>query len=134
MKLTQILETCLYVEDLAKAEQFYSEILGFELYSKADGRHIFFRCGNSMLLLFDPRKTMEHGKSVPPHGAYGEGHVAFSVSEKELAAWREHLAAHNIAIESEITWPGGGKSIYFRDPDNNSLELATPQTWNFSQS
>jgi catechol-2,3-dioxygenase len=35
-----------------------------------------------------------------------------------------------VPIEIEITWPGGGHSIYFRDPAGNSIELATAKTWN----
>ena len=32
-------------------------------------------------------------------------------------------------IESEVTWPGGGTSIYFRDPAGNCLELAPGRIW-----
>ena len=34
-----------------------------------------------------------------------------------------------IAIISRVTWPLGGKSIYFHDPDGHVGELATPGTW-----
>jgi len=40
---------------------------------------------------------------------------------------------HGIAIESEITWPGGGRLIYFRHPAGNSVELATPKTWGLAE-
>ncbi len=86
-----------------------------------------------MLLIFNPDKTMELGKDVPAHGSFGEGHVAFSISEAELNTWRDYLTSKGVEIETEITWPGGGKSIYFRDPANNSIELATPQTWKIAQ-
>jgi catechol 2,3-dioxygenase-like lactoylglutathione lyase family enzyme len=43
--------------------------------------------------------------------------------------WRERLEAHGVAIESVARWPRGGRSIYFRDPAGNSLELATPDLW-----
>ena len=59
----------------------------------------------------------------------GEGHVAFSISETDLGNWRRHLLESNIPIEREISWSNGGKSIYFRDPAGNSLELTTPKTW-----
>ncbi len=129
MKLTKVLETCLYSRDLKQTERFYTEILGFELYSKVKDRHVFFRCGSSMLLIFNPDKTMEPGKDIPPHGAYGEGHVAFEVSDEELPRWREYLRKSSVQIEAEVRWPGGGYSLYFRDPAGNSLELATPKTW-----
>jgi len=45
--------------------------------------------------------------------------------ERAISALREH----GIAIESTITWPRGGTSIYFRDPDGHLLELVTPGIW-----
>jgi hypothetical protein len=82
-----------------------------------------------MLLIFDPDRTrMDEGK-VPPHGTTGAGHAAFAVRDDELDWWRRHLAAHAVAIEKDLTWPGGGRSLYFRDPAGNSLELATPSVW-----
>jgi len=47
----------------------------------------------------------------------------------EIDSWRAKLIAHGVAIESEVNWPQGGYSIYFRDPSGNSLELATPEVW-----
>ncbi len=129
MQVERVLETCLYVDDLEAAEAFYSRVLGLEPFSRVEGRHVFFRCGQGVFLLFNPAKTQQSGGDVPTHGAQGPGHVAFAVPEAELPAWREHLRRHGVVIEREITWPGGGYSIYFRDPAGNSVELATPQTW-----
>ena len=55
--------------------------------------------------------------------------MAFSVAEKEHSDWKNYLLEKGVVIEKEIQWPGGGKSIYFRDPSGNSIELVTPQTW-----
>jgi catechol 2,3-dioxygenase-like lactoylglutathione lyase family enzyme len=128
MQVERVLETCLYVNDLAAAEDFYGRVLGLEVHSQVAGRHVFYRCGDAMLLLFNPDVTARGGE-VPTHGAHGPGHVAWAVTEKRMAAWREHLAAQGVPVDAEITWPGGGHSLYFRDPSGNSLELATPQTW-----
>ncbi len=43
--------------------------------------------------------------------------------------WRARLKACGIAIESEMHWPAGGRSLYFRDPDGNLVELVTPGIW-----
>jgi len=32
-------------------------------------------------------------------------------------------------IEADFTWPGGGRSIYFRDPAGNAIEFAEPRIW-----
>lgn len=128
-----IFETCLYVNDLAAARRFYTEVLGAHPFQEEAGRHIFLRIGESLLFLFNPEATAQpaapdEALPVPAHGAHGPGHVAFAV-EDDLEAWQAHLTAHNIAIEQTISWPNGAQSVYFRDPAGNSLELATRDLW-----
>jgi catechol 2,3-dioxygenase-like lactoylglutathione lyase family enzyme len=132
MTAPRILETALYADDLAAARHFYEHILGLECYAAEEGRHVFFRCGDQMLLIFDPRATVESRGAlpVPPHGASGPGHICFRASPSELAAWRRRLASNAIAIEAEFEWPGGGRSLYIRDPAGNSVEFAEPRIWN----
>lgn len=129
-----VLETCLYASDLAAAERFYRDVLGLAAFAREEGRHVFFRCGAGMLLLFDPARTRAAagqvgGVPVPPHGATGAGHVAFAVPEAELSGWRDRLAAHGVPIEAEVEWPRGGRSLYVRDPAGNSVELAPARIW-----
>ncbi len=132
MQATQVLETCLYVDDLAAAEGFYTRVFGLTLISRVEGRHVFFRCGDGVFLLFNPARTIQPdtaGLGVPTHGAHGPGHAAFAMRHEDVDAWREHLRQNGVDIEKEIAWPGGGYSLYFRDPAGNSVELATPKTW-----
>lgn len=129
-----ILETVLYAADLDKAEAFYTGLLGLELHAKEQGRHLFYRCGAQMLLIFNPEATSHPPATarlpVPPHGTNGPGHACFRASRDEVIAWRKRLRADSIEIESEFEWPQGGRSIYFRDPAGNSLEFAEPRIWN----
>ena len=134
MKLAGILETCVYARDLEAAERFYTGVFGLEVLARMPGRHVFFRCGRGVFLVFNPdrtetEETLVAGASVPLHGARGPGHMAFAVREAEVEAWRGRLQALGVGIESEIRWPGGGRSLYFRDPAGNSVELATPRLW-----
>jgi catechol 2,3-dioxygenase-like lactoylglutathione lyase family enzyme len=134
MNVGGVLETCLYAADLAAAEAFYTTVLGLEVHARADGRHVFFRCGAGMLLVFDPGRTATEqthvgGRPVPVHGARGAGHVAFAVPAAELDAWRARLRELGVATESEVEWPRGGVSLYLRDPAGNSVELASPAIW-----
>jgi catechol 2,3-dioxygenase-like lactoylglutathione lyase family enzyme len=69
------------------------------------------------------------GGTIPPHGASGQSHLAFAISADDLEAWKTHLAEHDVALESTVTWPRGGTSLYFRDPDGHLLELVTPGIW-----
>ena len=129
MKAREILETCLYGDDLEAAERFYTEVLGLERIAKVEGRHVFFRCGGRVFLVFNPAATIGGGGMVPAHGASGPGHACFAATPEELDGWRAHLRAKSIDIEQEQEWPGGGRSLYFRDPAGNSIEIGTPTIW-----
>lgn len=129
----RMLETVLYADDLPATERFYGEVLGLELDSHKPGLFSFFRLQDSMLLLF-VAAAARRNDAIPPHGAVGPGHACFAVPEDALEGWKRHLAAAGVAIEHEQAWPRGGRSIYFRDPAGNSLELATPRIWGFAGS
>ncbi len=128
-----ILETVLYADDLPAAKTFYRDMLGLELYSEEPGRHVFFRCGDLMLLIFDPGVTQTPSSSsslpVPAHGALGPGHVCFRADAAGIAAWCDRLHGAGVDIEADFEWPQGGRSIYFRDPAGNSLEFAELRIW-----
>lgn len=133
MRVGDILESCLYAEDLEDAARFYELVLGLEPFSRVPGRHVFFHCGRRVFLLFAPSKTAEVSGDVPPHGAFGAGHVAFAIPEADLSSWRDRLDRCGIAIEAEVAWPGGGISLYVRDPAGNSVELTTPRIWKIDE-
>ena len=134
MKVRKVLETCLYGEDLEAAEMFYTRILGLEVYKKTPGRHVFFRLEMGMFLFFNPERTRQKPPEsakflVPAHGAVGQGHVAFAMDLQDYDKWKKRLTENGVEIESEVDWPAGGRSIYFRDPAGNSLELAMSSIW-----
>lgn len=131
LKLDGVLETCLYVDDLGRAERFYGQTMGLTMVSRQEGRHAFFRIGRSMLLIFDPRQCSAEGSKLPPHGTTGSGHVAFAVDQQVLPQWQTRLEEAGVAIEQIVEWPSGGRSVYFRDPAGNSLELTSPTIWGF---
>ncbi|MFG3592883.1 VOC family protein [Bradyrhizobium sp. RDI18] len=132
-KLSGVIETALYVDDLDRARVFYEEVLGLEALT-ADPRFVAFDVGGrSVLLLFRrgsaPETIQLPGGTIPPHDGSGPVHMAFAIPAAELPMWEAALDKHNVAIEGRTDWPRGGKSIYFRDPDNHLLELATPGIW-----
>ena len=132
MNALRILESSLYADDLEQAESFYTGILGFELSAKEPGRHLFFKCGNQMLLIFNPNRTLNETE-LAPHGARGPGHVAFAVRLAELDEWASQLRLRGTNIEYDVSWPKGGRSLYFRDPAGNCLELASPLVWGITE-
>lgn len=131
-----ILETVLYAPDLDAAKAFYRDVLGLEPFTEVPGRHLFYKCGQQVFLIFNPNATWETstaGIPVPTHGADGEGHLCFRASADEIEQWREVLANQCVEIEMDFEWPQGGRSIYFRDPAGNSLEFAEARIWGFDE-
>jgi catechol 2,3-dioxygenase-like lactoylglutathione lyase family enzyme len=131
--LTGILETSLYVDDLARSSLFYEELFAL---TRLEGDHrlqAFSVAGRGVLLLFK-RGASNCTTQLPegvigPHDGSGPLHLAFSIPAQDLSGWEEKLAEHKVTIEGRVHWPRGGTSIYFRDPDQNLLELATPGIW-----
>jgi catechol 2,3-dioxygenase-like lactoylglutathione lyase family enzyme len=128
-----ILEAALYADDLEAAEWFYGDVLGLEQIVRVDARHVFYRVGGGVLLVFNPSETCKPPGNpdlpVPPHGANGPGHFCFAVEGKALDDWCARLDAAGVDIEADFRWPNGARSIYFRDPAGNSLEMAEPSLW-----
>lgn len=132
--LEAILETALYAADLDAAEAFYGGVLGLEKVSRQGNRHLFYRCGPGILLIFNPTETARPAAAgalpVPTHGATGPGHMCFRVRGEEMGLIVQRLKEAGIALEADFCWPNGARSIYFRDPAGNSLECAEPRLWN----
>lgn len=131
--LRHVLETCLYVGDMQRARRFYGEALGL-VPQFAEERITGYRIGDTMLLLFLAKGTLDPvrtpGGVIPPHDGAGPAHFAISIPEGSAEAWRAHLEASGVMIESTVGWPAdGATSLYFRDPDGHLVELATPQLW-----
>ncbi|WP_170381062.1 VOC family protein [Ruegeria atlantica] len=128
-----ILEAALYVDDLDAAEQFYGEILALSKIQRVADRHVFYRIGNSVLLLFNADETKKPPGNpdlpVPPHGARGPGHVCLILTRAEIDVMRKHLLDWNIPVDAEFDWPGGARSLYVRDPAGNSIEFAEGHLW-----
>jgi len=133
-RLDRIVETALYIDDMARSRAFYVDVLGCEPLLES-GRLLALGVGGvSVLLLFQRGATNEplptSGGVVPPHGGTGVQHVAFAVPERQiLDQWAARLEEHGVAIESRVRWQRGGESIYVRDPDGHSIELITPGLW-----
>jgi catechol 2,3-dioxygenase-like lactoylglutathione lyase family enzyme len=128
-----VLETSLYVEDLARSRGFYAGLFGLPV-MVGDVRFCAFDvAGRDVLLLFrkggTPEPVATPGGVIPAHDGQGRLHLAFAVDREELDPWEARLRELGVEVESRVTWKRGGRSIYFRDPDGHLLELATPGLW-----
>ena len=128
MKIIGIKETCIYVSDLERTKEFYSDQLGLQLISMVKDRHVFFRAGNSVLLCFIAGQTKKE-KDLPPHGASGSVHFALEVSKNEYGNSLQLLKDAGIHILHEHMWKNGLRSFYFHDPDENLVEVIEEGLW-----
>ena len=133
MRVSGLLETAIYVEDVAAAAEFYHQLFGFEPMTRLEHFYALDVSGKNVLLLFKKGACVQPqalpGGVIPPHDGSGPAHLAFSIPVEDLPAWEDRLAAAGVEIEGRVEWPQGGISIYFRDPDGHLLELITPGVW-----
>jgi catechol 2,3-dioxygenase-like lactoylglutathione lyase family enzyme len=133
MRVGGILETALYVADVSRAADFYRSLFGFKTLLESERLIALDVAGRNVLLLFREGGTNEPfavpGGVIPPHRGVGGGHFAFSIDVEDLDSWQRHLESKGVAVESVVSWPGGAKSIYFRDPDENLAELISAGFW-----
>jgi catechol 2,3-dioxygenase-like lactoylglutathione lyase family enzyme len=131
-RIRRILETALDCDNLPATAAFYSGLLATTPVLDSE-RLVVFDAGEGTLLLLFQRGNADDlptpGGVIPGHAAGGPGHFAFAVDADQLTGWESRLRDLGVAIESRVTWDRGGTSVYFRDPDNRSVELATPGVW-----
>ncbi|MBC8136723.1 MAG: VOC family protein [Fibrella sp.] len=133
--INKILETALYVKDRARSQSFYETILGFRVLLDDGNRLTGMAVADSsqVLLLFEEGASTAGEKTpggfIPPHDGHGTVHLAFAVDTASLNDWTEHLQTNNVPVESVVHPPRGGTSVYFRDPDDNLIEIASPGIW-----
>jgi len=132
-KVGRVVETSVYSKDLTKSLAFYEDLFGFPRLVMDPRLCALDVNGQSVLLLFQIGASVNPvptpGGTIPGTDGKGPSHFAFAIDKAELEPWEQHLQQHGIAVESRVHWPLGGDSIYFRDPDGNSVELVTPGCW-----
>ena len=126
-KTEGILESSLYVSDLARSIHFYENIFGFRVISDFGERGCALEAGNRQVLLLFKKGASCAIKA--PHDGDGELHLAFAIRAEELPRWEAWLAEKGIEVEEKTQWKLGGHSVYFRDPDRHLIEVATPGVW-----
>jgi catechol 2,3-dioxygenase-like lactoylglutathione lyase family enzyme len=131
-RVRRVLETALECDDLPRTAAFYLLLLEATPMLSSDRLVAIDAGGRTVLLLFQKGHTgplETPGGLIPGHAGDGGGHLAFAIDPDDLPSWEARLAALAIEVESRVTWEEGGTSVYFRDPDGRSVELATPGVW-----
>jgi catechol 2,3-dioxygenase len=112
----------LKAHNIAQVEQFYTEVMGFEVVTRLKRpRGVFFSLGeqhHDLAVLEVPAEA-----DNPKDDQVGLHHVALQVESFEaLKDSYQTLKRHNIPIVRAVDH-GITKSIYFCDPAGNKLEL-----------
>ena len=132
-RIAGLLETALYVDDMARSVRFFRDVLALTPMLESDRLTAFDAGHGGVLLVFargDSREDVATpGGVIPGHDGAGPLHMAFAISSADYEPWRIRLTAADVTIVSEVAWPKGGRSLYFTDPDGHVLELATPGLW-----
>ena len=132
-RISGILETALYVNDLHQSVEFYQRLFDLTTLHSSE-RLVVLRVAPGQVLLIMKQGTsaepslMSFGV-IPASNGAGQQHVAFGIGPDQIDEWRDRLQQYAVEVESALEWPEGGHSLYFRDPDGHCIELKTSD-WN----
>lgn len=125
MKLERLDHFGIEVADLARAERFYTKVLGLSVVARF-GDQVLFDCGGQNLALFEfARPALDQSKraAIISH-PLGRGHHAFKVGREDFIGAAGRLAAAGVETAAPIDW-GDHDCLYFLDPDGNLLEIVS---------
>ena len=114
--------TILFARDLPAMRQFYGEVLGFEKHRELGDTWTEYRIGSNILAL-TVRSSLLFNDPPPPSGALSV-QLAFRVAPGEATLCAEALKSAGIPLAVEPKdQPWGHRTVFFRDPDGNVLEI-----------
>jgi catechol 2,3-dioxygenase-like lactoylglutathione lyase family enzyme len=110
-----------FVRDMEAMRRFYEDVLGFAVLRELSAGWIEYRLGPNTLALARPSRTA--GDAPVPAGSAAL-QLAFKVAVPEVDGCARHLVAHGVVLMSPPTdQPFGHRTLFFRDPDGNLLEI-----------
>jgi len=113
--------TVVFARDMKRMRRFYEDVMGFPVHSSLGEGWIADQAG-SCLLALTVRGVM-FSDAPTPAGALSL-QLAFRVAPAGVDQWAEALREKGVAIEMEPTdQPWGHRTLFFRDPDGNVLEI-----------
>lgn len=122
----------LRVRDLDRTEAFYRELLGCEVERRRDDlglRHL--RAGASMIdLIAIDGRLGARGGAAPGREGRNLDHLCLRIEPFDEMGIVRHLAGYGLQPQGPASHnfgaEGDGPSLYFSDPDGNTIELKGP--------
>ena len=113
--------TVIFVRDMAAMRRFYEDILGLSLLRELSPGWVEYRVGDNTLALARPRLTAQDAPT--PNGS-ASLQLAFKVSVPEVDQCADELVRQGVTLLSPpINQVFGHRTLFFRDPDGNLLEI-----------
>lgn len=113
--------TVIFVRDMAAMRRFYEDILGFPLLRELSPGWIEYRVGDNTLALARPSRTAADAPTPKGSAAL---QLAFKVSVPEVDQCADELVRQGVQLHSPPTdQVFGHRTLFFRDPDGNLLEV-----------
>ncbi|HVX88657.1 MAG TPA: VOC family protein [Gemmatimonadales bacterium] len=120
-QIRQLDYTILFARDLPAMRRFYAEVLGFPVVRSLGPQWTEHQVGSNLLVLTE--RGMMFDDPATPAGALSV-QLAFRVAPAVVAECAEELRAAGVKLEQEVTdQPWGHRTLFFRDPDGNVLEI-----------
>lgn len=108
------------VNDINRAEEFYGDILGFDLIRKMGESMSVYQIGEEDTLVLVEAET----NYDPSSKDYRVDHFGFYLdSEDEVDEMAEYLREHEVTILSGPANRKRGRFLFISDPDGNMIEL-----------
>jgi len=118
-----IRHVALFVKDLARAERFYVEFLGYAVEWRPDAYDLYLTRGEDNLALHGPRSDAATAAQDRRETALDHFGLLCDRAE-DVQAWADHLERCGVALDTKPRkHRDGATSFYFRDPDGNRIQI-----------
>ena len=130
MKLDGVHHIGVNVLDIDRAENFYTDVLGFWVVKRYEEeiRHLTLDTGSATLHLFES-PDLHMGNAIDCLSEQGYAHIAFGTNREHFPGIIDELKKKNIIFRGPLIL-GQGESVHFKDPDGNHLEIRCPAKLN----
>jgi catechol 2,3-dioxygenase-like lactoylglutathione lyase family enzyme len=118
--LLGIRHVALFVPDLAAAERFWTEVMGYVVEWRPDAGNVYLCSGSDNLALHQAAATEALGA-----GPQRLDHLGLAVpAPEDVDTWAAHLARHGVTLDAAPRGHrDGSRSFYFRAPDGTLIQI-----------